>query len=221
MKPKGLGRRWAPDNRDASYPIEGIGSARLAAEAEARSYRYWFDNGWWGDQGTKPHCVAYAALHWLEDGPVTFPERGPELQPGRIYRQAQRRDEWEGSDYDGTSVRAGMRLLRAQGFIREYRWAWNVDRLVSTLLEAGPVVLGTNWYSNMDQPDGEGRVQVGGSFRGGHAYVVNGINLDREEVRCKNSWGRGWAAEGRFWLSLADVDRLMREDGEICFPVPA
>lgn len=181
-----------------------------------RRFRYWSANGWWGDQGQTPECVAYAWVHYLEDGPIGHSGRAPVVGPHTLYGEAQQVDEWPGEDYDGTSVRAGAKVLATAGFVGEYRWAWDVDTVVTALLTTAPVVLGTNWYSGMFDPTNEGQLIVGGDIAGGHAYVANGVNRDRGLVRIKNSWGRGWGIRGHAWIALEDLDRLIREDGEAC-----
>jgi C1A family cysteine protease len=51
---------------------------------------------------------------------------------------------------------------------------------------------------------------------GGHAYLINGMDVKRGLARGKNSWGRGWGKAGAFRIPLDDLDRLIREDGEAC-----
>ena len=66
-----------------------------------------------------------------------------------LYHEAQKIDEWEGEDYDGTSVRAGLDILRKRGHcmvnegrvspeaigegIKANRWARGVDDVLKTL----------------------------------------------------------------------------------------
>lgn len=209
----GLGRRFSPDERDSAFPMSRI----VQAETPTRAWRYWHQGGWWGDQGAKPQCVAYAWLHWLEDGPVTHRDTPPPVEdPTATYRAAQRIDEWPGESYDGTSVRAGAKVLKQLGYISSYLWAWDAPTVIRAVLTSGPVVMGTWWYDSMFRPDADGFVRVAGSRVGGHAWVVNGVNVERGVVRCKNSWGREWGRRGNFWLSIADLDRLISEQGEAC-----
>jgi len=151
----GLGRRFAPDHRDLDHPV----SARLKGGSPLE-YRYWNANGWWGDQGNTPQCVAYAWTHWLEDGPVIQPGPAPVIQPGTLYHDAQQVDEWPGDNYEGTSVRAGAKVLQARGYITSYSWAFTVDEMVASLLELGPIVVGTNWYDSMFDPDEIGFLHI-------------------------------------------------------------
>jgi hypothetical protein len=219
---RGLGRRHAPDSRDGLFPLKPLLATVPKGELE-RPWRYWNAEGWWGDQGWAPQCVAYAWTHWVEDGPVTHPEtkpgENPAIDPEALYHEAQKVDEWPGEDYDGTSVRAGAKVLKARGYVGEYRWAnptAPLSDVVKTLLGLGPVVVGLNWYAGMSEPDDLGFMHVSGALEGGHAFVLNGVNVTREVVRMKNSWGRSWGVNGHALIGFKDLDRLLREDGEAC-----
>jgi len=212
MPDHGLGRLYAPDPRDANFPMR----AALPSAPSTRTYRYWNANGWWGDQGQTSQCVAYAWAHWLEDGPVSQRGVAPILNPAAIYHDAQLVDEWPGEDYDGTSVRAGAKVLKTAGFITEYRWATRLEEIVAALLDVGPVVVGFSWYQEMFEPDEAGLIHIGGSLAGGHAFVLDGISTPHKLIRMKNSWGREWGKNGFAYLAFEDVDHLLQEDGEAC-----
>jgi hypothetical protein len=216
MSGPAFGRRFAPDERDRPYAL-----ATLVAQAPepTRRWRYWNANGWWGDQGGAPHCVGYAWAHWLEDGPVTHRGPAPVADPARLYRMAQCIDEWPGEDYAGTSVRAGAKVLHAEGFIEAYLWAFDAATVIDALLTVGPVVVGTDWYGGMSDPEPDGRLRPDGPLQGGHAYLLDGVNLDTGRVRVKNSWGRDWGRRGFGWLDLDDLDRLIAAQGEACLAV--
>jgi hypothetical protein len=204
---KGLGRRPAPDDRDRKH--------LMIAPTSTRQFRYWWANGAWFDQGATSSCVGHAFAHYLEDGPVTQPNY--RADPFAIYNAARRLDEWEGEDYDGTSVRGGAKALKAWGLIESYQWTFDLATTIYALLEVGPLVVGTNWYSSMYETDDLGNVTVSGSVDGGHAYLLNGVNLSTERVRFKNSWGRNnFGMYGHGYLSFTDLARLIAEGGEVC-----
>lgn len=121
----GLGRRYAPDERDKNYLMKAV------IPKKARTWRYWWANGWWGNQKNTPQCVAFSWTHWLEDGPVThapyqavYDEGGYSVVDSAVlYHDAQQVDEWSGDNYDGSSVRAGAKVLKTYGFIGSYLWA--------------------------------------------------------------------------------------------------
>lgn len=217
-----LGRVYDPDERDLAYPM-----AAVVPAATPRTWRYWWASGWWGDQGLTPRCVAYAWLHKVADGPRTTlrtpgVDRVPALEPRELYCAAQEIDPWDGDcddpRYDGTSVRAGAKVLQRAGVIQGYRWAWDADTVVRTLLEVGPVIVGSAWYEDMTRPGPGSRIRPTGAYQGGHAYVLNGVNVDRGVVRVKNSWGRAWGRRGYAWLGIDDLATLLTDRGEACLP---
>jgi hypothetical protein len=198
------GRGYAPDNRDF----------QLKRGKSTRRFRYWADGQWFGDQQETPHCVGFGWSHWLHCAPIVN-----WLDPDGIYHYAKFVDEWKGEAYDGTSVRAGAKVLHHLGLIESYAFATDLPTTIYTLLEKGPVVIGVNWYEGMFQTDAEGLIHATGSDLGGHCVVLTGINLDRGLVRGKQSWGLDWGINGRFWLPLDDLNKLMRAQGEICLAV--
>lgn len=211
----GLGRVYSYDPRDNNYLIQ---NSSLYSTSSNRTSRYWEDEQWWGNQGSTSECVAYAWIHWLEDGPIYHPPTPqPILQPNPVYREAQKIDEWPGENYNGTSVRAGAKILQQQGFIKQYLWAYDLNTLINTVLNTGPVVVGTYWYRNMFFPNRRtGIIRASGRIAGGHAYVINGVDTRRRLFRIKNSWGRSWGLNGRAFISFNDMAKLIRMRGEIC-----
>jgi len=224
MTQHGFGRLPGVDPRDQNFTI-----ARLLAEAPPIAYptrKYWWQDGFWGDQKDTPMCVSYSLVHWLEDGPISHKPKGRDtgtpFDPAAIYREAQELDEFPGNAYEGTTVRAGAKALQARGLIESYHWAWSLDETIKAILSEGPVVIGSNWYSTMMDVDLGGILSVGGTILSGHAYVLNGVTMKRELVRAKNSWGRqSWGVSGYAYIRFTDLERLIREDGEVMLAVEA
>lgn len=203
-----LGRLHAPDTRDHGYLLAS--HLPTIVRPSKKTWRIW----WKGDQGNTSECVGYSWHGLLRAIPVL--QREP--LPNTIYTEAQKVDEWPGEDYEGTSVRAGAKALKARGKITAYGWAFDLDTILNWLGTKGPVVLGSYWYSTMFAPDHAGVVQVGGSIVGGHAYLAIGYNEVTQRIVCQNSWGTQWGLKGRFYLSYQDTQRLLQEDGEACTP---
>lgn len=104
-----------------------------------------------------------------------------------LYHEAQKKDEWPGEDYDGTSVNAGLKVARDEGLLRAksgelaindgisaYRWATSVAEIHTTI--------------GLPLADSLGAVPL------------------------VNSWGTYYPHIT--WLPDAVLDRLLREDGE-------
>lgn len=180
----------------------------------AKGSKYWAEGPWQGDQGNTPQCVGYAWAHWLSGHPIR-----QWLSPYGIYRMAQHEDEWEGENYDGTSVRAGAKVLKALGYIHEYRWAKSVEALVTCVLQHGPVVVGTDWREGMMETDENGFIHAEGLVLGGHAYIVNGVNTREEKARVRNSWGLDWGDSGKAYIHLKSLDKLIKAQGEACVAI--
>lgn len=212
----GLGRMPSEDEKDKFFLMRSLLEQK---EAPERTYRYWNANGWWGDQGSLPHCVGYSWTHWIEDGPITHKGPAPIINPSVLYKEAQRVDEWAGENYDGTSVRAGAKALQSRGLITNYLWAWDVNTVAQAILTTGPVVVGTNWYNQMFYPDQYGKIYIYGRSVGGHAYLLNGVNTKTRMFRIKNSWGQNWGRKGHAFISFDDMQRLIDEQGEACLAV--
>lgn len=141
-------------------------------------------SGWWSfyDQGNEGSCVGFSASRMMS----LLNRRRYDAE--WLYHEAQRIDEWPGEDYDGTSVRAGMDVLRTEGLRRKFgpftlpvslsagisanRWATSVTEVLSCLHEDGS---------------------------SGYVTLVN-------------SWGRSYPHFVR--LPLSALERLLHEDGE-------
>jgi hypothetical protein len=160
------------------------------------------------NQGSLPHCVGFSCQQLLQSEPV--PQKG--LTGSAIYREAKKIDEF-GPRVGGTSIRAGMNVLKAKKLIDAYFWAKNSEQVIDYLLRYGPVVAGTPWYSGMNRTDRNGLVKISGKSEGGHAWLIVGANQRTGLIHAINSWGMEYGIAGQFSLTFKDFDTLMQRGG--------
>ena len=231
----GLGRHYSRDERDNKFL-----TARYLLNRKfprIRAHRYWNSNRWWGDQGGTSQCVVYSWAHCIERpntaitpwrsegghelswGSWRFTGQQPLINLDKAYNWAQRNDEWPGTDYDGTSVRAGAKYLHKHGHIESYTWAYDVYTVVHAVNTVSPVVAGTLWTIDMFVPDKHGFIEPTGDSVGGHAYLIDGVSNRNKFFRIKNSWGKNWGRGGFARITFDNFDKLLLAHGEACLPI--
>lgn len=204
-----FGRYHAPDDRDRKFALP-VGAGKLPRSKHWRRGKRVF-------QGDTPRCVGYSGANWALGYPIA-----QYVNPDGLYTLAQFLDEWEGTDYDGTSVRAGAKVLAELGFIREYRWGFSIDAVLEALLTKGPIWLGTDWLRGMDEWDADGVIRATGRTAGGHAWIADGYDRRTGLVRGITSWRDfGLDRAGGLWLPAEDLEKLLERDGEACLPIEA
>lgn len=223
----GLGRISDPNVKDHLFLMRR--KLGFVPTVEMPTAKTWPIDGRSIDQGNTSTCVGHAWRNFLRAKPIMTEKGGPSAWD--IYRNAIILDAWSDNDQEaklpdghpgfasGTSVRAGAQALQAMRRLPSYMWAFNLQDAVNWVLTQGPVVLGTNWYAAMDYPTVQGLVKIGGGVVGGHAYLLRGVNTKTKLATLENSWGDGWGMNGAFYMTFADLERLILEDGEACTAV--
>jgi hypothetical protein len=177
------------------------------------------------DQGREGACTGFGAAHVLSASP--YPVPGVTEQLAReLYYQARREDEWEGEDYDGSSVNGVMHAARTLGRIKSWHWATTAGELRHGLSYHGAAEAGSVWLETMFEPGDDGYLKVAGEEVGGHAYEIGGYRpapargATAVDYWIDNSWGPDWGHGGGAWLRDVDAYRLwFASDGEVAVPV--
>ncbi|MFL5799212.1 MAG: C1 family peptidase [Actinomycetota bacterium] len=175
------------------------------------------------DQGHTNHCVGNGCAQWGNASPVN--ENYTETDAKNIYYAAKVIDGEPGQE-NGSYVRSGMKVLKNMKRLAAYVRPASMDDLVNWILSKGTVTVGTDWYESMFTPDADNRARIddtvicpdtGKPVAGGHCYLILGYDPGRKdrEFEALNSWGKAWGANGHFFLSRPDLQRLLfSEDGE-------
>lgn len=176
------------------------------------------------DQGPDGACVGFGISGELASEPEVV-ETVTNATAHALYLNAQQIDEWAGGEYlgadpvyEGTSVLAGAKVAKNQGYYASYLWATNEPDMAATVSNYGPVVIGVNWYAKMMDPDSNGFLHPTGTIQGGHCVVVIGIDVEEGSYTIRNSWGASWGNNGEAKISRKDMAYLISQDGDVMKP---
>src|SRR5205085_5483189 len=164
---------------------------------------------------------------WLADGPITLPDITALNEPGtgedyarRLYVDATGDTTLE----QGAYTRQILNVLVSRGLLGAYYRASSVEEVVQAILTVGPVCFGSSWYHSMDTVISKYgnayiRVDESSGVRGGHEYLLDGVNLAPADgppfVRLHNSWSAQWAWLGTARVSIDDLHLLFVGDAFI------
>jgi C1A family cysteine protease len=225
-----FGRIYAPpDARDLRFRMMPAMAQINAEVAKPKPRKRAYNLGPLLDQGDTPQCVGYSTRGFLEAAPI-MTKHAVEPSATAIYRGAQERDEWPGTNYDGTSVRGAMKYLTDAKEISGYVWGQSLAEAITWMNNGyGTCIVGTNWYVQMSDVDDRGFMREPASNMdtpiGGHAWHVIWYDQKKNALLMRNSWGKyfGQALKngdrnGFAYVRLEFMERLLREDGEIAAP---
>lgn len=208
MEPRPLDRIAFFDPRSRNYPIR-----TLLTTKQRRSYTWHVPVKL--DQGYEGACVGFGVAAERAARPKEHPEVTNEVAK-HIYDVARVIDHSENRNFDeGATVLGGIKAAQAAGWIGEYRWAFTEEEVALTVGYHGPVIIGSNWTTDMDTPDENGFITPTGTYRGGHCYILYAYSVKKDAYAIWNSWGTGhWA-----WIKRNDMANLLNAYGEACIPV--
>lgn len=212
------------DERSREYDILATLKAGVPVQ------RKMWDEGVVLDQGNEGACVGFGWMGEYLATPVAPPVQPPahiaETYAADIYATAKTIDEFPGESYEGTSVLAGAKVMKSRGFIKSYRWAFNIESIRDAIIQEGPVVIGIPWKDGMYSTGPDGVVKVAGKLVGGHCLVLTGydpamkIGTRKYEVyRWRNSWGTDYGVNGSGYIKATDLAKLLKGVGEACVPI--
>jgi hypothetical protein len=227
-----LDRKW--DVRNANFLLREV---TATDESQLPNHARWLSRTKAFDQGDTGTCVGNTGEAFLIYPPIVQKRAGAKPSRWDLYRACVAVDQWPDNDHEaslpdgdpglafGTSTLALMRSLKTMGYIGSYRWALDVQTISQFLRMqganfagrlGGPVVVGTAWYDSMFTPSAENILQITPNARvaGGHEWLVIGANRQRGMLEMLNSWGPGWGRNGRAFIAMETMHRLLTENGD-------
>lgn len=218
-----LGRNINHDLRSRLFPVQ-------AADVVPKSVRHERHVPVF-DQGQLGSCTGNAGIGCLATG--NFYDEYQKLPAGKytldeagavkLYSDATVADPYDGTyppedtGSDGLSI---AKVLQNAHIISGYQHAFSLNDAIKALTLA-PFITGTFWYNDMFTPDASGRVQASGALAGGHEYVADELDIERERIWFTNSWGASWGIGGRFYMAFGDYSGLLENNGDVTVFVPA
>jgi hypothetical protein len=163
------------------------------------------------DQGNTGHCVGFGGAQFHNADPVAGDYTDDDGH--KLYYECKVLD-GEPKAEDGSYVHTLAKALVNRGLIKTYVWAHTVSEIQQWILQNGPVVVGTDWYNDMFEPDKDGLVKPTGGVAGGHCFLANGYDPTKDELHFQNSWGSNWGLNGYFKMKSADFKKLLDANGE-------
>lgn len=118
---------------------------------------------------------------------------------------------------EGSSAIGLMTWWKQVGIVTGYDWAFSFDQFLAAL-QRQPVLVGTEWFDSMMEPDDVGVLHPGGRSAGGHEYLATQINWPRRHIGFENSWGEAWGVGGRFYMTFDDFEALLADGGDAVAP---
>lgn len=208
------------DERSRNFPLREVMSKTK------QTARFWTP-GPVLDQGQEGACVGFGWTGGLASSPPPRLKVATNDIAKENYKIAQENDEWPGEDYSGSSVLGGAKGMKGKGYIGEYRWCFSIQDVIDAVLTTGPVVIGIDWFEEMYETEPSGIVKTGGDKVGGHCLfvysynpkrVVKGVKGSIDSFAWQNSWGHGYGLNGRGIIRTADLEALLKNDGEAVVP---
>jgi hypothetical protein len=155
-------------------------------------------------------CVGYTGAGWGICLPVQ--DNFTDADGDRLYKLCKIKDNNPDGE-EGTNLRSLAKVLKDEGMITEYRFAYTVEEVAWWILNRGPIIVGTDWTLGMFSPDKNNVIHPTGSVAGGHGYFLRKKTRDDYFV-ARSSWGNEFGIGGEVLISMEDFEILLHHGGE-------
>lgn len=185
------------------------------------------------DQGKDSSCTGFALAHVIDllRCRETGPDRPEAVSSRMLYEMARRNDEWEGTTYEGSSLRGAIKGFFRNGVCSDatapdepgitdwaltysmakearetrlgayFRLQPDISDYHAALNEIGAIYASAQIHSNWEHPEND-QIRPGGDPVGGHAFAI--VGYDDTGFWVLNSWGPAWGVNGVAKWKYAD-----------------
>jgi hypothetical protein len=217
-----LGRHVHHDSRSLAYPYQPPAGTTIATQLWTRSIPIL-------DQGNVGSCTTNAGVGCLGTAPLygALPAGvAPLNETLAVNMYSEEEKDLYGTGYppedQGGDGLTTCKIMQRRGFISGYTHCFDLNAMLAAL-QAGPVMIGINWYDSFDSPVGSNALLVispGAQVRGGHELAVRKIDPVAGLIGGDNSWGKLWGDNGSWQMALDTMNRLLAEQGDVTVPLP-
>jgi C1A family cysteine protease len=176
------------------------------------------------NQGAEGSCVGFAVAKGIETVLGKAAGRFKNLSERWAYEKAKIYDEWPGNNYEGSSVRGGLKAAHKEGVCLEQFWRYipnqkgrptpkaktsaaehkvlsyervkGIDNIKRAIYENEIVVGASLIHEGWFSPRRNGVIPLRSNFRvlGGHAFAL--VGYGGRGFWVANSWGNRWGVKG-------------------------
>ncbi|MDH3314849.1 MAG: C1 family peptidase [Betaproteobacteria bacterium] len=187
------------------------------------------------DQGKEGACTGFglaAVVNYLLHNRQDTPAPKISVSPRMLYEMAKRYDEWEGENYEGSSIRGAMKGWNRHGVCDETHWPYrggakrlspegqidalnrplgayyrvrhlHLNHMHAALNDTGILYASASVHEGWFHVDKKtGKIPYRSTKAGGHAFAI--VGYDREGFWIQNSWGPSWGCDGYCHISYDD-----------------
>lgn len=216
-----LGRHFSWDTRNSDYLFHGTPTY---TSVKHQSYIAVLD------QGNLGSCTGNAAVGALGRAQLflslSVAQQGTLGEPlaVQVYSDATVIDPFDGTyppDDTGSNGASVAKVCQTRKLITSYLHATTFTDTLAAL-EKQPIITGVNWYNNFFYPDANGLITISKNdyVAGGHEFVLDEINAEKQLIGFTNSWSPDWGIDGRAFMSFATYQRLLNEQGDATIFTP-
>lgn len=215
-----LGRHVEHDSRSLAYRID-VSGITISSVKHARRIGLL-------DQKQVGGCTGWSETGLLGTDPFFATVSGI---PGctldnamglKLYEKATQVDDIQGSyppDDTGSTGTAAAKAAQSYGYIGGYQHGFSINDLLGAL-QLQPVLIGSNWYDSMFNPDSSGQITISPNAQvaGGHEYACVGYDQPSDELLFAQTWGDWGPLHGFFTMKTSMMVRLLGEQGDVTIP---